>query len=114
MKKLFTLVLLALSFNAFSQDQIPVETNQSLEQDVQDIKLHLHLAHKQYKTGTIFLFGGIATSVLGSYLFADGAAGGKNLMLIGSGMSLLGGLIHIDSHKYFGRAGVPKKSRLSR
>lgn len=68
-------------------------------------------AHKQFKTGTFLMFAGAALSIAGTWVLAQEANDLNNnndqptLLLLGSGLMLTGGIIQIDSHKWFGYGG---------
>jgi hypothetical protein len=117
MKQILIFLLLCFSINAFCQSNAnPDQTGSQptieelkrdilqLQQDTQDLQLNLHKAHREFRTGTIFYAVGLGLTVLaaGSDRPSDG------LILIGTGFLIAGGVLHIDSHKYIGRAGYAR------
>jgi hypothetical protein len=78
-----------------------------IKEETRQMQLNLHKAHREFRTGTIFYAIGIGLTVL--------LAGQENpspgLVLIGSGFLITGGILHIDSHKHIGRAGLPLQRR---
>lgn len=90
----------------------------SLEEKQKEIQLNLSNSHKQFQTGTWFLVGGVVTSAAALLIHNERSEYGlKNwdngkplqaspvLLAIGGGMILAGTIIHIDAHKWIGRAG---------
>lgn len=112
MKLIFTLFIIAFcTASGFCQSGFtatPEPTMEELRRDILQMKeesrqmqMHLHKAHREFRTGTIFYAVGLGLTLL--------AAGNENtspgLVLLGSGFLITGGVLHIDSHKHIGRAG---------
>ncbi len=72
---------------------------------VDDIQLNLSNCHKQYKTGITCSIVGLVLSTVGTILVFDTPEVGVPLIIGGSGLSITGVVITINSHKYIGRAG---------
>ncbi len=117
MKQILIFLLLCFSMNAFGQSNAnPDQTNAEptidelkreilqLKQDTQDIQLHLHRAHREFRTGTIFYAVGLGLTVLA----AGSDEPNSGLILLGTGFLAAGGVLHIDSHKHIGRAGYTR------
>lgn len=72
-------------------------------------------AHKQFRTGTALIISGTVLSVVGFLMTKDtpenAAKSPGAFVYIGGGMTLAGGIIQLDSHKWFGRGGRMKKKR---
>jgi hypothetical protein len=79
----------------------------SLKQETKEIQLHLNRSHREFKTGTLFYALGVGLTIAGSYAEANNGSGG-NIFLVGTGCLLVGGILHIDSHKHIGRAGISR------
>lgn len=99
MKKLSSfLIAILLSLAAVAQP--PTEAT------VYKIELNLDKFHKQYRTGTVFTIIGGAIAVAGIAAIAqDNDQPG--LLYAGGALLTIGGLIHIDSHKYLSRKRKP-------
>lgn len=75
-----------------------------LEMRASYISANLIKCHNQFKTGSSLFFGGIVVSGLWLGL-ASNNNGRLYGSLAGSGVSLIGGIIMIASHRYIGKAG---------
>ena len=99
MKKLLLLlfiVALSLSVNA----QPPTEAT------VYKIELNLDKMHRQYRTGTVFTTIGLALAVAGIASVAqDNDQPG--LLYTGGMLITIGGVIHMDSHKFLSKKRKP-------
>ena len=90
-----------------------------LQADLNNVKTNLELHHKQFKTGTNLIVAGIISASVGSLLATiDATNEDKNkasktvrtlsttVVIVGSGLSLAGWIVQLDSHKYFKRAAM--------
>jgi hypothetical protein len=78
-----------------------------MKEEQRQTQLHLHKAHREFRTGTIFYAIGFGLAVIAGS--NENASAG--LVLLGSGFLITGGILHIDSHKHIGRAGLPLHRR---
>lgn len=76
---------------------------------IDNIELSLQRSHSQFSTGTVFFVAGLM--IAGVALAADDADIAQKMSILGSGMMVIGGVIHIDSHKYLGRIRKSKKMK---
>lgn len=61
------------------------------------------LSHKEFKTGTGLLIAGVIISGIGgAFLAGDNIGLPIVLCSVGSILTIVGGILHIDSHKYIG------------
>ena len=95
--------------------------NQDVEKELQEIRLNLYKAHKQFKPGTALNLMGFPLMIAGFAIEDRRQNEGKKIALLAGGavLSFVGSLIQMDSHKYIGRAGSPpppkeRKTRTSR
>jgi hypothetical protein len=111
MKKLLFIILLITPLISLSQIDV------TAREEIREIKLYLGKHQKQYSTGTAFIFNGVilntcglilnetiknsVPSSLGSFKYPQSGV----YMTIGSIAILTGCVLHIDSHKFIGRAG---------
>lgn len=112
MKLLLTFCLLLCLFSqAFCQSEPTIEELRqeilSLKQETQEIQLHLARSHREFRTGTIFYGVGLGLLIAGAYRQA-GNNNSIGLGLIGTGCVMVGGILHLDSHKHIGRAGISR------
>ena len=112
MKLIFTLFFIAYcSVAAFCQSDFTVTSEPNMEElrreilqmkeESRQMQMHLHTAHREFRTGTIFYTVGLGLTVLA----ASNENTAPGLVLLGSGFLITGGILHIDSHKHIGRAG---------
>lgn len=112
MKNLLLLQLITISSICHAQDI--QELNQrilKLEIEQREVQLKTDKFHQQFKTGTIFMIAGIATSVAGLIIWdrqkndnsrdLDPNSTSAKTILLGGLMVTAGVVIQIDSHKYF-------------
>lgn len=120
MKRILFLMLLILPTISQGQDAELKDRILKLEENQEQIRLNLTKGHKQFSTGTFFLIGGVATTVLATVLYNKGTRNQNSdeqgkirpspvLLCIGGGMITAGTVIQIDSHKWIGRGGRKKK-----
>ncbi len=113
MKLLFTLFFIAYcSVAGLCQSGFTPTTEPSMEdlrrevlnmkEDGRQMQLNLHRAHREFRTGTIFYTVGLGLALLAG----SNENTSPGLVLLGSGFLITGGILHIDSHKHIGRAGV--------
>lgn len=109
MRKYFLFVLFlsgAISSHAQNYDSLKREIEQ-LRIDYYAIDFTLQKAHEQYSSGTLLLGLGLGASVIGTVLYSlkseDPGPVAPGLMIAGGATSLIGGIIQIDSHKWFAR-----------
>lgn len=91
-----TILIAVLLISASAQAQTDSTTHQ--------IQLNLAKCHKEYRTGTILMVMGILATVAGIQAQSSDM-GGKKLIYAGAGLATIGGVIHIDSHKWIARCG---------
>lgn len=102
MKKLIILSLLLLPMAAIAQA--------NTQEEVKTIQLNLVRSHERHKMGTAFYIGaaigGIATAAMRNNGGKDAAT---TMGIITGAMFTAGFVIHIDAHKFIGRAGRGKR-----
>ncbi len=117
MKTIFVVALLCLIISSSkAQSQSSQLAIDSLKNEISQIKLqmnsvqtNLNLCHRKYKIGTTvmivgFAVTGIALLTLESHPTSNQPAlNGVELVVVGFGVSLIGEIIQIDSHKWIGR-----------
>lgn len=101
MKKILLLTALCFTLQVKAQDFTQVKTTQD------NIQLNLGKCHKEYKTGTILqitgmLIGGMGVALLSTDKESQEAA---PLMYFGATFLTIGCVVHLDSHRFIGRAG---------
>jgi hypothetical protein len=102
MKTLLLLILLAIASGSSAQS--PILSDTAVTNFVIDVKKNLRLSHSQYSTGTTFVVIGSITTISSSILVKNDKA--RNALIIGGGvLTIIGAIIQIDAHKYFGRLG---------
>ena len=69
-----------------------------IQQEINIMKENLNSHHKQNKTGFIFGLIGGCSSIIGSSLLIS-----PPLAIGGAALSLIGGIVMFDSHKWFGK-----------
>jgi hypothetical protein len=94
---------------AGSHDELLAEM-EYMDEKIASINLHLEKAHVQYRTGTHFVVGGILLQGI-AVLFNSSNPSGL-LLGLGTLSTAVGGVIWIDSHKHFYRAGGKRYSKL--
>lgn len=109
MRKYLLIVLFlsgAISSHAQNYDSLKREIEQ-LKIARHELDFNLQKGHEQYSSGTLLLGLGLGASVLGTVLYSlksdDPGPIGPGLMIAGGATSLIGGIIQIDSHKWFAR-----------
>lgn len=70
-------------------------------------------SHKQFRTGTLVMIGGLVASAVGVFVVSEHASDPANadkpaLLAVGIGLTAVGGIIQIDSHKWIGGGGRNK------
>lgn len=111
------LIILTICLSWLSSSAIVAQNYDSLKNEILKIKadqadLHLNLmrSHSKFRRGTIFFVSGIV--VTGAFLVSEfnSADGGGPLMgIIGFGLTTVGVAMHIDSHKWIGKAAKTRK-----
>lgn len=115
--KTFSVLFLCSSPAAAQQTELDSLKEKILKMDVAINALHHNMvnAHKQFRTGTALIISGTVLSVVGFLMTKDtpenAAKSPGAFVYIGGGMTLAGGIIQLDSHKWFGRGGRMKKKR---
>ena len=94
MKKLL-LILLCVPLIGVGQDNTELI---QIQQEINIMKENLNSHHKQNKTGFIFGLIGGCSSIIGSSILIS-----PPLAIGGAALSLIGGIVMFDSHKWFGK-----------
>jgi hypothetical protein len=107
---IFTLIVFCNNSNAQSEADpgALMRRVERLEQTQERIQLHLAQHRAQFRTGTFIFLSGLLASGMGLYL-NNRQDTSSELIYVGGAAMLLGGIIHIDSHKHIGRAGKAGK-----
>lgn len=71
-----------------------------------EIKLNLYKCHKEFKVGVGLVGAGVGLGILGTALLKNPSAPGKEIVIIGSVLSLAGSFVIIDSHKFIAKASL--------
>ena len=108
-KNFLLLVVLGISMSAMAQisnDSLLARIKND-ERIIADISNNLALCHREFRTGTIVLFAGLAGTLGTTILIkSDSHATARNIGYIGSSFLIFSGsIIMIDSHKFIGDAG---------
>jgi len=105
MKNLAILLLLCLALSATAQRK------DTLQMDIENIKLNLELCHNTYKSGTTLIVAGVFCNAIGIALISTDTELAVPMVVfsLGSILSLMGTIKQIDSHKYIGRASYSYK-----
>ena len=90
MKKLL-LILLCVPLIGFGQENEIL----TLQNEVDNINYRMNKHHKQYSIGMILNTCGVVSTIIG------GSNSNNDLIIAGSGISLIGSIIVWDSHKWF-------------
>lgn len=102
MKKLIIFAVLLMPMAAIAQ------TN--TQEEVKTIQLNLVRSHERHKMGTAFYIGAAITGLTSYAMYRNGGNDASLTMGIISGaMFTAGFVIHIDAHKFIGRAGRGKR-----
>lgn len=80
----------------------------ALRQQTEEIQFHLNKSQREFKVGTILYAVGFGLVIVGSSSAANNG-GGAGLVTAGSLLFLSGIVLHIDSHKHIGRAGISQR-----
>jgi hypothetical protein len=111
MKK--TLILLMLiPVLSFGQDLDSLKQRiLSIENEQQNIKLHLRAHSSQFSLGTALLVTGAGMLILDALTETEkeNPNSKHTLAYVGAGVLTIGTIIQIDSHKWIGRAGRRKR-----
>jgi hypothetical protein len=94
MKKLILILSLFASTVQAQQETI----------SIQDMQYNLFRSHQEYRTGTVMIVGGLL-AVAASVAAKDADLPSKEIGYFGAAFLTIGCVIHIDSHKWIGRAG---------
>jgi hypothetical protein len=97
MKKL-SLILMAMMIWMSSFAQV----NHS-DSTLQKIELNLDKMHKQYRTGTVFMGIGAMVVISGIAAISQDSETEPAILYMGGLVLSIGGIIHIDSHKFLNR-----------
>jgi hypothetical protein len=73
-----------------------------MKEESRQMQLHLRRSQKEFRTGTIFYAVGLGLTILA----AGNEKPSPGLVLVATGCLITGGILHIDSHKHIGRAGL--------
>lgn len=120
MKAALSFMMVFIPMLLTAQDEELKERILKVEQTQEQIQVNLAKGHKEFSTGTFFLIGGVATTVLATVLYNKGTRNQNSdeqgkirpspvLLCIGGGMITAGTVIQIDSYKWIGRAGRKRK-----
>jgi len=122
MKKLLLLLLLIPAFSQ-AQDTTTVQIINALNKQaeaINRISLYLDYCDGRYRTGTIMAMSGLGITGAGLLINSLGNGEGNsnsNAPIVVSGMggllTVIGGILIIDSHKWIGRAGRVKVDKNS-
>jgi len=103
MKKLL-LILLCVPLIGFGQTNDVVE----LQNEIENTNYRMKKFHKQYFNG-VFAYGTGATITIVGLLLPNPA-----VIIVGAAVSLVGGIVMINSHKWFNKDSVNKKKYISK
>ena len=95
-KVILTLFLIWLSKTGNAQ-----MVDSTIIKRLDNIELNLKRSHDAYRGGTILVLTGMLITGL-SFAMDDAEMSGS-VAFVGGGMMTIGGILHIDSHKYLGR-----------
>lgn len=126
MKTLF-IILIAIPLCCRAQSDYDSLKQKILKIDVAVNNMHNNMlkAHDQFRTGTILVATGIMISVIGTVIITSNAkesdtydhgqpvVTGPVMLYLGSGLVAVGGIMQIDSHKWFGYGGRKSKQKKS-
>lgn len=117
MKIIFLLSLAFMSLRSQAQATHPSHSDTCLhkqqllttDQRLDNIQLNLLKFGRQYNAGTMLVLAGITTTLLSSWIASTKYKEGNPYTLvpsyIGAGITIIGAVIQIDSHKLLRRAG---------
>lgn len=112
MKTILTIILATVSLSVFSQN-LDSLNQKILKMDLAINSIHYNMdkSHKQFRTGSMFLLAGLVASAVGTFVVNNNTPDDpKNinkpvLLSVGIGLTAVGGIIQLDSHKWIGRGG---------
>jgi hypothetical protein len=90
MKKLLLLLMIIPMIGLGQENEIL-----TLQNEVDNINYRMNKHHKQYSIGMILNTCGVVSTIIG------GSNSNNDLIIAGSGISLIGSIIVCDSHKWF-------------
>ena len=115
MKTLSLLLLCCISAYG-QQSELDSLKEKILKMDAAINTIHLNMvrSHNEFKTGTFLIIGGTALIVAGVLIRKDKDGevvreSNNALVHIGAGVTTIGTIIQIDSHRWLGRGGRKKR-----
>lgn len=78
---------------------------------IENIHFNMQESHKEFKTGTMAMIAGILLTSVGSHLYSTGSLETPTVTYAGIALTGVGGLLHINSHRFIGR-GVWREKNL--
>lgn len=121
MKQFLIVSALLISFSTHAQIDSTAAKLQQMKAAIIHMRTELDASHREFRTGTIVTLAGFAVSFVGAVLpsskitSSGGVIPSDNTMRpillgVGAGLSIIGTIFMIDSHKHIGRAGKWKFS----
>jgi UDP-N-acetylmuramyl pentapeptide phosphotransferase/UDP-N-acetylglucosamine-1-phosphate transferase len=102
---ILTFFFIFMCSGVFSQTGYDSLKQKILKMDIAINNIHKNMvsSHNEFRAGTIFIVAGILIS---SFVFVQKDTSSYSTYLyIGAGLTAIGGVLQIDSHKYFWRGG---------